>query len=113
MYDEILVKLKKSTSTRSSVFKIIKNIKTESNNSEVLIDVSEELLEPIRIYSDGLRVINDEIEFAVDFKDLDKKLKSATEYQGKIITWTFVQDRDCVLVFKKQFNGNFYAMKDA
>lgn len=90
MADEVLNRLKKKrTNARTSITKTIKNIETEINNLEVSVDVLEELLEHMGICSDELKAINTEIESAVDLKDLDNELKSATEYQSKIITWTF------------------------
>ncbi|GFV76289.1 integrase catalytic domain-containing protein [Trichonephila clavipes] len=90
MADDAMNKLKKKrASVRTTITKTVKNIETEINKPEVSVDALEELLEHIKIYSEDLNAINTEIENAVDITELDNELKSATEYQDKIITWTF------------------------
>ncbi|GFU82802.1 uncharacterized protein TNCV_265991 [Trichonephila clavipes] len=90
MADDAMNKLKKKrASVRTTITKTVKNIETEINKPEVSVDALEELLEHIKIYSEDLNAINTQIENAVDITELDNELKSATEYQDKIITWTF------------------------
>ncbi|GFY24035.1 integrase_H2C2 domain-containing protein [Trichonephila clavipes] len=90
MADDAMNKLKKKrASVRTTITKTVKNIETEINKPEVSVDALEELLEHIKIYSEDLNAINTEVENAVDITELDNELKSATEYQDKIITWTF------------------------
>ncbi|GFS51138.1 uncharacterized protein TNCV_3532511 [Trichonephila clavipes] len=114
MADDAMNKLKKKrASVRTTITKTVKNIETEINKPEVSVDALEELLEHIKIYSEDLNAINTEIENAVDITELDNELKSATEYQDKIITWTFRAGKKIRELSKKQFNGNFHNIESS